>query len=92
MNKENSIVIFNQKNVRRHWDADKELWYFSVIDVIEILTDSASPRCYWSDLKIKVSLPQMRESNFLSETNRFLDTSRIANRRASAASFDLSAY
>lgn len=54
MDKENSIVIFNQKNVRRHWDADKELWYFSIIDVIEILTDSTSPRRYWSDLKIKL--------------------------------------
>ncbi len=54
MNKENSIIIFNQKNVRRHWDADKELWYFSVIDVIEVLTDSAAPRRYWSDLKIKL--------------------------------------
>ena len=54
MNKENSIIIFNQKNVRRHWDADKELWYFSVIDVIEVLTDSTSPKRYWSDLKIKL--------------------------------------
>jgi hypothetical protein len=54
MHKEHSIVIFNQKNVRRHWDANKELWYFSVIDVIEILTDSTSPRRYWSDLKIKL--------------------------------------
>lgn len=54
MNKERSIVIFNQKNVRRHWDAKKELWYFSIIDVIEILTDSTSPRRYWSDLKIKL--------------------------------------
>ncbi|MDD5054840.1 MAG: Bro-N domain-containing protein [Candidatus Peribacteraceae bacterium] len=54
MIKERSIVIFNQKNVRRHWDEKKELWYFSVIDVIEILTDSTSPRRYWSDLKIKL--------------------------------------
>lgn len=54
MNKENSIIVFNQKNVRRHWDVDKELWYFSVIDIIEILTDSTSPKRYWSDLKIKL--------------------------------------
>jgi DNA-damage-inducible protein D len=54
MKKENSIVVFNQKSVRRYWDADKELWYFSVIDVIEILTDSTSPKRYWSDLKIKL--------------------------------------
>lgn len=54
MDKENSIVIFNQKSVRRHWDAEKEMWYFSIIDVIEILTGSAMPRRYWSDLKIKL--------------------------------------
>lgn len=54
MTKEHSIIIFNQKNVRRHWDEDKEIWYFSVIDVIEILTDSTSPRRYWSDMKIKL--------------------------------------
>ena len=54
MDKENSIIIFNQKNVRRHWDAEKELWYFSIIDVIEVLTDSTSPKRYWSDLKIKL--------------------------------------
>jgi DNA-damage-inducible protein D len=55
MSKENSsIILFNQKQVRRHWDAEKELWYFSVVDVIEILTDSSIPRRYWSDLKNKL--------------------------------------
>ena len=51
MNKENSVVLFNQKQVRRFWNEDQELWYFSVIDVIEILTDSNRPRKYWNDLK-----------------------------------------
>ena len=54
MDKEHSIIIFNQKNVRRHWDADNELWYFSIVDVVEVLTDSSSPKRYWSDLKIKL--------------------------------------
>ncbi len=54
MNKEDSIIIFNQKNVRRHWDAKNELWYFSIIDVVEVLTDSSTPKRYWSDLKIKL--------------------------------------
>jgi len=54
MKKEESIILFNQKQVRRHWDADEELWYFSVIDVISVLTDSATPKRYWSDLKIKL--------------------------------------
>jgi DNA-damage-inducible protein D len=36
--KDNSIVLFHEKQVRRHWDENKEFWYFSIIDVIEILT------------------------------------------------------
>jgi hypothetical protein len=55
MKKENSIIIFNQKQVRRAWDNEKELWYFSVVDVIEILTESPRPRKYWNDLKKKLS-------------------------------------
>jgi len=49
--KDNTIILFNEKQVRRHWDEDKELWYFSVIDVIEILTDTPRPRKYWNALK-----------------------------------------
>jgi len=54
--KDNSIVIFRQKQVRRHWDEAKEEWYFSVIDVIRVLTESPRPRKYWNDLKKKLSL------------------------------------
>ncbi|MFM5956669.1 MAG: phage antirepressor protein, partial [Dolichospermum sp.] len=52
--KENSIILFNQKEVRRHWDGETETWYFSVVDVVEILTDSTIPKRYWSDLKTKL--------------------------------------
>ncbi len=54
MKKSKAILLFNKKEVRRHWDAEKELWYFSIIDVIEILTDSTIPKRYWSDLKNKL--------------------------------------
>lgn len=54
MKKLNSIVLFNQKQVRRHWDEEKELWYFSIVDVIEILTESINPRKYWSVLKTRL--------------------------------------
>jgi len=54
MKKEDSVVLFNQKQVRRCWDEEKELWYFSVVDVIEVLTDTARPRKYWNDLKKKL--------------------------------------
>ncbi len=45
-----SITIFEGLQIRRHWDADNELWYFSVIDVIRVLTDSADARKYWNKL------------------------------------------
>lgn len=54
MSKENAIKIFEQKKVRTHWDEKQEKWYFSVIDVIEILTESPRPRKYWSALKTKL--------------------------------------
>ena len=50
----NNIKLFEEKKVRTHWDNEKEQWYFSVIDVIEILTDSPRPRKYWSALKTKL--------------------------------------
>jgi len=54
MKEVNSIILFNQKQVRRHWDEKKELWYFSIIDVVKVLTDTTIPRRYWSDLKNKL--------------------------------------
>lgn len=48
------VALFEGKRIRRHWDNEKELWYFSVIDVIGVLTDSTIPKRYWSDLKIKL--------------------------------------
>jgi len=55
MTKENAIKIFEQKQVRTHWDEEQEKWYFSIIDVIEILTGSSIPKRYWSDLKKKLT-------------------------------------
>lgn len=49
--KDNSIALFHEKQVRRHWDEEKELWYFSVIDVIAILTNSTNANNYWKVLK-----------------------------------------
>ena len=48
------IKLFESKNVRSHWDTEKEIWYFSVIDVIEILTDSKNSRDYWFKMKLRV--------------------------------------
>ncbi|MBI1767858.1 MAG: hypothetical protein HYR67_05765 [Bacteroidetes bacterium] len=48
------IKLFESKKVRTHWDEEKEVWLFSVIDVIEALTGSDRPRKYWNDLKTKL--------------------------------------
>lgn len=50
----NSIKLFEAKKVRTHWDEKTEQWHFSVIDVIEILTESSLPKRHWSDLKTKL--------------------------------------
>jgi DNA-damage-inducible protein D len=50
-----NIKLFENRKVRTHWDGEGEKWYFSVIDVIEILTGSSIPKRYWSDLKKKLA-------------------------------------
>jgi prophage antirepressor-like protein len=54
MQPKNSIKIFENKQVRSVLDSEQEKWYISVVDVIEILTDSSRPRRYWDDLKRKL--------------------------------------
>ena len=51
MVKQNAIKVFEEKKVRTLWDSETEEWYFSVVDVVAVLTDSENPRRYWSDLK-----------------------------------------
>lgn len=63
MNKKEAIQVFEDKQVRTFWDAKQEKWYFSIIDVIEILTGTDRPRKYWSDLKTKLK----KEGSQLSE-------------------------
>ena len=52
--KKNIIKIFENTNIRTKWDAEKEDYYFSVVDVIKALTDSLNPRKYWSVLKTRL--------------------------------------
>jgi hypothetical protein len=54
MEKQNEIKVFEDKQVRSVWDAEQEKWYFSIIDVIEVLTESPRPRKYWNALKTKL--------------------------------------
>ena len=54
MTKENAIRLFQDHQVRVQWNDKQEKWFFSIIDVIEVLTDSPRPRKYWNALKTKL--------------------------------------
>ena len=51
MTQETAIKVFQQKQVRSNWNADEEKWYFSVVDVVGILSSSKDPQAYWRKLK-----------------------------------------
>jgi len=48
------IIVFKGKQIRCHWDDDQQSWFFSVVDVCDILTGSPEPRKYWSVLKTRL--------------------------------------
>ncbi|OCL90130.1 Bro-N domain-containing protein [Aliarcobacter thereius] len=54
MKSNDSIKIFEDKKVRTLWDEESEKWYISIVDVVEILTESPNPRKYWSVLKTRL--------------------------------------
>ena len=56
MKQDTAIKLFEDKKIRTHYDEQTEEWYFSVIDVVEVLTDSANPRDYWFKMKQRVKL------------------------------------
>ena len=63
MKKETSIQLFEAKQIRSAWNEAAQKWYFSIIDVIEVLTGTDRPRKYWNDLKSKLQ----KEGSQLSE-------------------------
>lgn len=54
MKKDNAIRLFQDKKIRVYWDDEQEKWFFSVVDVVGILTESPNPRKYWSVLKTRL--------------------------------------
>ena len=49
-----AVQLFEDKKIRTAWDEEQEEWYFSIVDVISVLTGTENPRRYWSDLKRKL--------------------------------------
>jgi len=54
IDKMENLQLFNSQKIRTHWDEDAELWYFSIIDIVSVLSESANPRKYWSVLKTRL--------------------------------------
>jgi len=48
------LALFEAKQIRRQYNSETEMWYFSVIDIIEVLTESSNPRDYWFKMKQRV--------------------------------------
>lgn len=54
MSETTQIKLFEEKKVRSVWEENEQQWYFSVIDVVEVLTESVNPRDYWFKMKKRV--------------------------------------
>ena len=54
MSEQDKIQLFENQPIRTAWNEEQEEWYFSIVDVIDVLTGSENPRRYWSDLKRKL--------------------------------------
>ena len=50
-----NIQVFNHQKIRSHWDEEQEKWYFSIVDVVGVLTDSPNPNNYWKVLKHRLA-------------------------------------
>ena len=57
-----NIKLFESKKVRSEWNEAEQKWYFSIIDIIEILTESSIPKRYWSDLKRRLQVEEGSEA------------------------------
>lgn len=60
MTKETAIKLFEQKQVRSAWNDDEEKWYFSIVDVVGILSESIDPQSYWRKLKQRLREEEMK--------------------------------
>lgn len=80
MKKENTIVLFHQKTVRRHWDEEREMWFFSVVDIVRVLTESVDAGAYWRKLKQRLKaegsevVTKCHELKFMAKDGKYYAT------------------
>ena len=56
MSKQTEIKIFDDKQVRTHWDSEQEKWFIAIVDIIAVLTESTDPNAYWRKLKQRLKV------------------------------------
>jgi len=61
MTKETAIKLFNERQIRTHWDGMQEKWYFSIVDVVGVLSESENPNNYWKVLSALMKLKKKRK-------------------------------
>jgi len=83
MTQSTTVKLFQDKNIRALWDEEREKWYFSVVDVVGVLSESDNPRKYWSVLKTRLKA----EGSQLATNCSQLKTQ--TNRRVNAKEKDL---
>ncbi len=71
-----NIKLFQSQQIRSHWDADREQWLFSVIDIIQALTGNERPRKYWSDLKKKLNQEGSQLSDKIGQLKMLVPSTR----------------
>ena len=79
-----SIILFEQKTVRRAWDAENQKWLFAIVDVLGILTESTNPAVYWRVLKKRL---RAEGNQTVTNCNGFKMISADGNRNAAGAFF-----
>ena len=60
MTKKHELQLFEDRKVRTVWDDEQEKWYFSIVDVVAVLTDSENPQTYWRVLKNRLRKEGMK--------------------------------
>jgi hypothetical protein len=72
-----NVKLFESQKIRSHWDAEQEKWYFSVVDIIAVLTESPRPRKYWNALKTKLQQEGSQLSQFLGHLKMEADDGKM---------------
>ncbi len=70
------ITFFSGKEIRRFWDEKQEKWYFSVVDIVSVLTNSDNPNDYWYKMKIRVKGDDGLELSTICRQLKFLAKDR----------------